>query len=265
MTAVIPASFFAQTQPGAITVTNPTAGTTTPSIQFTVTLPNVQVTFSGPDSASPGQQPTLNLEFLQGYPLPVDVTLTLTVQPPATGGPVDPAVQFSTGGTTQTFALPANSVTIPAIQLQTGTLAATITVTLTLESGGLDVTPTGLQPVVIVVPAVAPVIASAAFTTDTDPDTLTVTIQGYSSTREVSSAIFTFTPIAGATIDNSPVTVDVSTDFSSWFSQEGSDQYGGAFAYTQTFNLSGGNASTVASVSVTLTNSVGTSNSVTVK
>ena len=266
MTAVIPASFFAQTQAGAITVTNPTAGTTTPSIQFTVTLPNVQVTFSGPDSASPGQQPTLNLEFLQGYPLPVDVTLTLTVQPPATGGPVDPAVQFSTGGTTQTFALPANSVTIPAIQLQTGTLAATITVTLTLESGGLDVTPTGLQPVVMVVPAVAPVIASGTLTagSDTDPDTLTVTIQGYSSTREVSSAIFTFTPAAGATIDGSPVTVDVSTDFSSWFSQESSDQYGGAFTFTQTFNLSS-DASTVASVSVTLTNSVGTSNSVTAK
>ena len=265
MTAVIPASFFEQTQPGAITVTNPTAGTTPPSVQFTVALPNVLVTFSGPGSASPAQQPTLNLEFLQGYPLPVQVTLTLTVQPPTTGGPIDPAVQFSTGGTTLTFALPANSTTIPAIQVQTGTLAATITVTLTLESGGLDVTPSGLQPVVIVVPAVAPVISSATLTTSADtPKTLTVTIQGYSSTREVSSAVFTFVPIAGATIDGSPVTVDVSSDFSSWFSQETSDQYGSAFTFTQTFNLSS-DSSTVASVSVTLTNSVGTSNSVTAK
>jgi len=260
MTAVIPASFFAQTQPGAITVT--TAGTTAPAVQFTVTLPNVLVTFSGPGSASPAQQPNLNLEFLEGYPQPVQVTLTLAVQPATTGGPVDPAVQFSTGSTTLTFPLAANSTTIPAIQLQTGTLAATITVTLTLESGGLDVTPSGLQPVVIVVPAVAPVISGATVTRS--GDTLTVTIQGYSSTRDVSSAVFTFTPIAGATIDDSQVTVDVSTDFSSWFTQETSDQYGGAFSYTQTFNLSNDSAS-VASVSVTLTNSVGTSNTETAK
>jgi len=118
---------------------------------------------------------------------------------------------------------------------------------------------------VIVVPAVAPVISSATLTTSADtPKTLTVTIQGYSSTREVSSAVFTFVPIAGATIDGSPVTVDVSSDFSSWFSQETSDQYGSAFTFTQTFNLSS-DSSTVASVSVTLTNSVGTSNSVTAK
>ena len=258
MTAVIPASFFEQTQPGAITVTNPTAGTTTPSVEFTVALPNVLITFNGPGSESPGQQPSLNLEFLQGYPLPVQVTLTITVQPATAGGPVDPAVQFSTGGTTLTFALPANSTTIPAIQIQTGTLAATITVTLTLESGGQDVTPSGLQPVVIVVPAVAPVISSATLTRS--GDTLTVTIQGYSSTRDLSSAVFTFTPAAGATIDNPQVTVDVSSDFTSWYSQETSDQYGSAFSYTQIFNLSS-DASTVGSVSVTLTNSVGTSNS----
>jgi hypothetical protein len=257
MTAVIPASFFEQTQPGAITVTNPSSAITAPSVPFTVTLPNVLVTFSGPGSASPAQQPNLNLEFLEGYPLPVEVTLTLTVQPATTGGPVDPAVQFSTGGTTLTIPLPANSTTVPAIQIQTGTLAATITVTLTLESGGLDVTPAGLQPVVITVPAVVPVISSATLTRS--GNTLTVTIQGYSSTRDISSAVFTFTPIAGGTIDDPQVTVDVSTDFSSWFTQEASDQYGGAFSYTQTFNLSNDSAN-VASVSVTLTNSVGTSN-----
>jgi len=91
ITAVIPASFLQQTKPGAITVTNPASELTSAPIQFTVLLPNIQIEFTGPSSEPPGQQPTLNLAFLEGYPLPLQVTLTLAVQPATSGGPVDPA------------------------------------------------------------------------------------------------------------------------------------------------------------------------------
>jgi hypothetical protein len=259
MTAVIPASFFQQTQPGAITVTIPNAELTSPALMFTITLPSIQINFTGPGSESPGQQPSLNLEFLEGYPQPLQVTLTLTVQPATAGGPVDPAVQFSTGGTTLSFTQPANSTTTPAIQIQTGTLAATITVTLTLESGGQDVTPSGLQPVVIEVPATAPVITGVTLTRS--GSTLTVTVQGYSSTRDMSSAVFNFTAASGDTINTPELTVDLGTEFSTWYAEANSIQFGSAFAYTQTFDVSN-DASNIGSVSVTLSNSVGSSNTV---
>ncbi|MGD0734895.1 MAG: FG-GAP-like repeat-containing protein [Terracidiphilus sp.] len=259
MTAQIPASFFQQTQAGAITVSNPGSELTTPPVTFTVNLPSIQVEFSGGGTQGPGQQPTLNLQFLAGYPLPLQVTLTLSVAPATSGGPVDPAVQFSTGGDTLSFALPANSTTVPAIQLQTGTLPGTITVTLTLESGDQDVTPTGLQPVVVTVPTAVPVITSATLTES--GNTLTVTVQGYSSSQNMTSAVFDFSPVAGATINTKSVTVDVSTDFSTWYTLPNMNQYGSAFTYTQVFTTSTP-ASSVASVTVTLTNSVGSSNTV---
>ncbi len=257
LTATIPGSFFQQTQPGAITVTNPATGQTSASIPFTVSLPNIQIVFTGPGSESEAEQPSLNLQFLDGYPVPLQVTLTLTVQPATAGGPVDPAVQFSTGGTTYTFTLPANSTNAPTIQLQTGTLAGTITVTLTLEAENQDVTPTGLKPVVMVVPASAPVLTSIGLTRN--GNTLAVTIQGYSSTRDMSTAFFNFTPAAGQALQDAQLTVDVATDFSTWYTQQSSIQYGSAFTYMQTFDLSS-DASTVGGVSVTLTNSVGPSN-----
>jgi hypothetical protein len=260
LTATIPGSFFQQTQPGAITITNPATGQTSASVPFMVALPNIQVVFTGPSSESEAQQPSLNLQFLDGYPVPLQVTLSLTVQPATPGGPVDPAVQFSTGGTTYSFTLPANSTNAPTILLQTGTLAGSITVTLTLEANDQDVTPAGLQPVVIIVPASAPVLTSVSL--NRSGNTLTVTVEGYSSTRDMTSALFNFTPAAGQELQDPQLTVDVATDFSTWYAQQSSIQYGSAFTYTQAFDLSG-DASAVGGVSVTLTNSVGTSNVVT--
>jgi hypothetical protein len=181
----------------------------------------------------------------------------MSVESPTSGGPVDPAVQFATGGSTFSFALPANSTTTPTIQLQTGTLPATITVTLTIESGGQDLTPAGLAPVVIKVPPTAPVITSVALTHS--GSILTVTVQGYSSPQDMTSAVFKFTAAPGATLDTPELTVDVSTDFSGWYTQAVSTQYGSAFTYTQTFDVHGNTAS-IGSVTVKLTNSVGSSN-----
>jgi len=254
LTAVIPASFLTQTSPGNITVTG--GGLTTSSVPFTVTLPNIQLEFTGPGTEPAGQQPTLNLAFLEGYPLPLQVSLTLAVKPATSGGPVDPAVQFSTGGGTFSFTLPANSTTVPTIQLQTGTLASTITVTLTLESDGQDVTPAGLAPVVIVVPPAAPVITSV--TLERNGTTLTVIVLGYSTTRDMTSADFTFSPASGDTISDPQLAVDLGTSFTGWYGQADSILYGSAFTYTQNFTLNNA-ATTIGSVSVKLTNSIGTS------
>jgi len=52
--------------------------------------------------------------------------------------------------------------------------------------------------------------------------------------------------------------VPVGTIFADWFVSADSIQYGSTFTYTQIFNISG-NAANIASVQVTLTNSVGAS------
>ncbi|HEX4007376.1 MAG TPA: FG-GAP-like repeat-containing protein [Acidobacteriaceae bacterium] len=261
LTAVIPASFFQQTGVGVITVVG--NGTTTAGVDFNVVSPNLQVKLSGPATANPGEQPTLDFVLSQAYPVDLQGTFTLTVQPTKSGGPVDPAVQFSTGGDALDFTIAANTTKTPTVQLQTGTVAAKITITLTLTANGVDVTPASLEPVVIDVPAAAPTITSVTLTRD--GDMLTVDVQGYSSTRDMVSANFDFTPAAGATLDDPNVAVDASNftqAFSTWYADGTSVQYGSAFTYIQTFQLSN-SALNIKSVKVTLINSIGKSNAAT--
>ena len=258
MQATIPASFFTKIQNGTITVTDPANGVPSNGLVFSVTAPPVQVVLSGPPTAPPATQPTINFQLPTAYPLPITGTFTLTVQPTTAGGLVDPAVQFASGGDTFTFTLPANTTTTPTVQLQTGTLSGAITVTLTLQADGTDITPASLQPVVVQVPAAAPTITSMSLLRS--GLTLTVSIQGFSNTRDMRSGNFIFTAASGATINNPNVTVDLTSAYVNWYVQPTSDQYGSAFTYIQTFLLSD-DASTVASVSATLVNSVGTSNS----
>lgn len=260
MTAQIPSTFFEQVSPGSITVFDPSSKTTSASAVFSVTPANLQATFTGPSNEPPGEQPTLNLTLAQAYPIPLTGTMTLTVEPLAPGGPTDPSVQFSTGGTTFNFTVPAGSTTTPTIQIQTGTLAATITVTLLFEANGQDVTPTGIKPIVIKVPATAPVITGV--TLSRSGNTLIVTVMGFSSTRDMSQAAFDFTAAPGSSIANPELNVPVNRDFVEWYTNDSSIQFGSSFSYEQDFNLSN-NASTIGSVSVTLTNSVGESESVT--
>jgi hypothetical protein len=259
LTAIIPASFFKQLTAGTITVFDTVRNLTSTSAPFSVTLPNLGVTFSGPGTAAPGEQPTLDLAISQPYPVDIQATMTLTVDPLKTGGPVDPAVQFSTGGTTFNFTIPAGSTTTPTIQIQTGTISADIYIALALEANGQTIE-TGLQPVEVTVPNAAPVITSVTLTRN--GNTITVEIQGYSNTRDMSQATFDFTAAAGSSLSNPEIKVDVTNDFTTWYSSDASTQYGSTFTYSQVFNLSN-NASTIGSVSVALTNSVGQSNQVT--
>jgi hypothetical protein len=168
-------------------------------------------------------------------------------------------VQFSTGGTTFNFTIPAGTTTTPNVQIQTGTLAATITVTLSLEANGQPIDQ-DIQPVVTVVPDAAPVITSVNLARN--GNTLTVTVQGYSSTDNMSSADFEFTAAPGSAISDPAITVDVSSEFTAWYSSPTAVQYGSSFSYSQVFNLSN-NSATIGSVSVELTNSEGQSNQVT--
>jgi Bacterial Ig-like domain (group 3)/FG-GAP-like repeat len=231
--------------------------TATASVSLTVTAPPASVTLSGPSTAPPGTQPTISFTITNPYPVELTAIFTLTFVGSGTPSVDDPAVQFSTGGRSLTLVVPANSTTVPPIQVQSGTDAGTITVALQLNAGGVDANPAGLQPVVIEVPNAVPAVKTVSITRGTGQ--ITVAIQAFSNTRELTQASFEFTAAPGAPkIDKPMITVPVGTLFAGWFDSTDSIQYGSTFTYTQIFNING-NAANIASVQVTLTNSVGPS------
>lgn len=253
LSATIPSSDFLTARTLNITVNNPTQGTNSNTLSFTVTAPAPVVTFTGPTSSTPTAQPTLGFTVVNPYPVAITATLSLTF----TGVITDPALQFATGGVTQIFTVPANSTTVPTIQLQTGTVAGNITVTPDLVAGGVDVTPVSMQPVNIVIPPAVPV--ETDVTLERDGNTITVFVRGFSNIRTMVQADFHFNAVPGTSFQDADITIPAATLFGNWYSDHAdSDQFGSAFTYTQPFTLNA-DASTIASVTVTLTNSVGVS------
>ncbi len=256
LTATLPASFFAAAGTGLITVADSASETVTVAATFTV-APAPQFVLTGPSTATSGEQPMLTFTLTNPYPFPLAGALNLAFVPVSSAGVTDdPTVQFATGGRMIDFNIPANSTATPAVQLQTGTIAGTATVTLAVASAGVNVTPANVAPVVITVPAAVPALDSVKLSND--GQTLSVSIVGYSNTREVTKAVFHFTAAPGSSIQNPDVTVDVSTVFAAWYGSGQSDGYGSAFTYTQPFTIDS-DASSIAGVTVTLENSVGVS------
>jgi hypothetical protein len=265
LTAVIPASELTTLGTLNITVSDPSTGSligaTSAARAFTVVGAPPAVTLTGPATTTPGSQPAVALTITNPYPLPLTAVFTLSFT--AAGDALidgqavdDPATQFMSGGRSFTLTIPANTTVVPPVELQAGTDAGTITVSLALTANGANVTPAGLVPVTIMVPAIVPTLTSATVTRS--GDLLTVVIHGFSNTREVSQASFVFTAEPGDTIATPDVNVPATTLFGGWFGSTESLTYGSTFTYTQIFNLSA-NAASIATVGVTLTNSVGTS------
>lgn len=255
LTAVIPANLLTSAGALSLTVTDTASGKTSAASSFAVEVAPV-VVFTGPSMAASGDQPVVTFQLKQPYAVPINCLLTLTFVPATSTGIDDPAVQFSSGGRTINVTLPASSTTTPDVQFQAGTVAGTVTVALTITADDVNVTPASVTPVVVTLPTVVPQIAAAKSASTTSA--LTVTVTGFSNTREVKSAIFHFTPTPGNTISNPDVTIDVTSIFATWYSNPMSTTYGSIFTYTQPFNLSE-DATTIQGVTVTLVNAVGNS------
>lgn len=256
LTAIVPATFLAQLGTGSISVFDTSIQRRTAALSFTVIIPPVQLVLTGPTTSPSGQQPTLTFQLVNPYPAPLIGTFNLAFQPDPKVNVDDPSIQFSGGGRAFNFGIPANSTVTPTVQIQTGTVAGTAVISLQVTANGINVTPGNLAPVVINIPEAAPVLNSVAATRS--GDTITIAVQGFSNTREVTQAKFHF---AGETFKNPDITIDVTTLFANWYSNETSLQFGSSFRYTQSFTLSS-NAANVKTVTVTLDNSIGTSTAI---
>jgi len=256
LTAIVPASLLTTTGTSTITVVDPNKIAVTGSQTFTVTASAATASASAQATVEAGQDDSVTLT-VSPYPAPITATLTLEFAPSPPNTVTDPAVLFPNNTTTDVIQIPANSTTaIPAIDFATGSTAGTITLTITLTAGGVDITPATLVPVTVSVPAAPPVINSV--TLDRSGDTLTVAVLGLSSTRDMTQATFHFTAAAGASLKTTDLTVDLTAAFTNWYQSTSSDNFGTTFLYTQPFTLSS-DATDVGSVTVTLTNSQGAS------
>jgi hypothetical protein len=259
LTAVVPTADFVAPGTLLVTLKNAATGSVSASLPLLVSAPAVTATYNGPTSATPGSQPVLNL-VIPAYPVNLTATLTLNTTATLASGVTDPNTVFSNNLTTFTFTIPAGTTTIPTIQLQAGTVAETITVPLVLTVNGVNVTPAGLAPVVIHVLPAPPVGTSATLTRYSG--ILSVTINGYSNTREIVQATFHFVAASGATISTPDFTAAVGGVFATYYATPSSLTAGSSFVYTQTFTVNG-DTSSIGSVQVTLTNTQGVSTTLT--
>ncbi len=243
------------------------AGTTvTKSFPVSFALPALPPVGFGSlgDTANPQSQPGLQLTLGTTFPVAVSGTLVLTFQADNNGGD-DPAVQFSSGGRTVSFTIPANSSTAvftnANLLLQTGTVSGLITLTAHLTSGSTDITPNPAPTKQIRINPAVPTISSATATRNSTG--FTVTITGFSTTREITQAIFHFNGAPGANLQTTDITVPVTSLFSGWFGSNASQSFGGQFLFTQPFTVSG-DTQAIVSVTITLVNARGNSQQLTV-
>ena len=227
-------------------------------------------TIAGPSgNVSPASQAPISLTLNGSYPATLDGVLTLTTS--STIG-TDPSVQFSTGNRTVDFVIPVGTTSAnfagqgPQIFVQTGTVAETVMLTPTFATtSGVDLTPTSPSTLEFTIASLAPVLESVQVTSISS-NSFTLNIIGYSTTRSLGSLDVTFNAASGYNLASSSYTTDLSQAGALWFQSSTGLTFGGQFAITISFTLTGtvpkGQTpiQALASVSTTVSNSIGTSN-----
>lgn len=224
------------------------------------------VTFGSlPATISPRQQPTVQLGLSQPYAM--DLTGKLTITFASDSFADDPSIQFATGGRTVNFTIPAGTTDAvfssgKTVQLQTGTVAGTITITPTFTVSAVDVTPNPAPTAKMVVAAAPPQITNVQLGTRT-ANSFEILITGLSTPRQVSQINLTFTPAQGASLQTANLFVNTDASFSTWFQSQTGISYGSQFTASVVVNVAG-DINAVQSVAVTASNAKGDSNSMSV-
>ena len=236
----------------------------TASVPFSQTITATGITIGGiTTTATSGQQIPINVTVSTPYSVPITGSLTLVFT--SAVGATDPSIQFSTGGLTTNFTIPAGTTqavfgTQQSVILVTGTIAGSITITGSVQVAGASVTPTSAPTVTTVIAKAPPVITSATLTAS--GTNLVVSLAGYSNTRDMTTGSFQFTAAPGSTLTAAPISVNLASTFAAWYQSSSSANFGSQFTISLPFSFSG-SLSAIGGVSVTLTNSAGTSASVT--
>jgi len=242
----------------------------TAGLKVTV-LPVPSLSISAPTPSSTADQPVPRVTLSPAYALPLTARFTLSFTPDRANLPesyTNPDVKFMGGVTSETISIPANSsepVLLPAIQL--GMTAGTITVTLAdlTTSAGLSVLPANPPAAAIPVGKFVPSIVPGSVRIVKNASSgLAVLLDASSTTCDLSSANLTVRTTLGGRLDRDQATVSLTAPAASWFPGAAANcgvADGGAFSLTIPFPYPV-DTTAIGTVSVTLTNSAGTSTAV---
>jgi hypothetical protein len=227
-----------------------------PSVTISTTQPTPQVT-------------------IPGFPDPLVATFALTFTPDASvkGLPspfTNPDLVFGSTGkaTSGNVSIPANStagIPVDSTGVQLGSIAGVVTVTLASltdqRTGQVLPLPSPVPSATITIKPSAPVITSVKITNITSSG-FQVVVDATTTTRDLTSISLTFTAASGDTLNGSQQTVSLTSASTAWFAATGNASLGkgnvGAVSVTVSFPYNG-DPNAIGTVSVTLTNSVGTS------
>ncbi len=230
--------------------------------------PLPSVTFNNvPSVLGPLQQPSIGVQFSAAYPYDVRGTLTLSFVSDSFVD--DPAIEFALGGRSINFLIPANTTQAIFLQsggasignlapFQTGTVSGTVSFTATgLTVGEVNLTPTTAPIKSFQIPGGAPQLRPLRLQSFTG-NQIVLLISGYSTPRNLSTLNFQFTGASGADLTTTSLNLDVSGAFTSWYDTAASAVFGSQFTVTVTATVTG-DPKALQSVSVTASNSKGTS------
>jgi hypothetical protein len=230
-----------------VLVINQSQTTTPPKV--TITLPATPT----PGTAITGLTAALNQPSADA--LTGTLSLSLTPNAAVTNVPAgylgDAGLQTANGSAgTTSLLVPALTSSVPLPDLDPGTVAGTITMDLVVGGQVVSTSTT-------TIPAEAPVIMGTPTITPT-ANGFEIEVIAYSTTRDLETATFTFTPASGAQITGSSIIpVQVTSTMTTWFAGQQGLNYGGSFSLTIPFTLSSGSISDIQSFTVSLTNSIG--------
>ena len=174
-------------------------GSATRDYTLTVSLPALSsVSMDGlPDPANAADQPAFSVSLAASYPVQLTGQIVMTFTADAAVAIDDPTVQFATGGRTVNFTIPAGSTTgvfsTGQMALQTGTVAGTITLNLSLQSAKGEVTATSARTLHVL--RAAPVASMLRVVHTAAGFELHIT--GYSTPRQLTQAVVGLTPCGG--------------------------------------------------------------------
>ncbi len=216
--------------------------------------PSLTATLSATVNA--GDQPMVNIVLGNPYPLPIVATAVLSLAP-SPSSTTD--LLFPNGTRTIQFNIPAYT-TQASLPFQAGTLAGTIQILFSLQAAGVDITPSPAPSVTTQIAVAVPVVKSVSVSLTNGGFALT--ISGVSNSREMKTAALHFMAATNATLQLTDASLDVSTQFSQWYGNAVSFPTGSQFQMIIPILL-GGASTSIATVSVVITNSVGASSPVT--
>jgi len=233
-----------------IRVTDASGATDARDFNLVIGPPVGTVTLNGLlPKVSPVQQIPITLSIPAPFPAELQGTLTFTFASSAVLPIDDPAVQFSTGGRTVRFTIPANTTSAvfsAPLRLVTGTVAGTITVTGAIQNG-----PSGIALTSTSIDSIAPQMTTVTATRISGG--LSVRVIGYSPERRVTEVEYSFDVRVNGAIQKINLGRAVLAEFTTWYQNPASVIFGSAFRLEQLFSVVG-DSSAIEAVTVTLKN-----------